>query len=130
MRRTILVADDEAHIIQVLTIKLRHAGYRVIVAYDGEEALELARESRPDLLITDHHMPYMTGLELCAALIDDERTTDIPVILLTARGYAFDTEDIPTPNVQRVLAKPFSPRGIVKHVEDLLAADWHQPRAA
>ena len=60
----ILVVDDESHILHVLSLKLGKAGYDVLTAVDGEEGLHLARESKPDLVITDIQMPYMTGIEL------------------------------------------------------------------
>lgn len=121
MSHRILVVDDEAHIVQVLSIKLRNAGYDVHSAGDGEEAFEMALRDRPDLVITDFQMPYMTGLELCRALAKDPTTTDVPVIMLTARGYALDDDDLADVNIKNVLSKPFSPRAVVKQVEDLLA---------
>ena len=66
--KKILVADDEAHILHVVSMKLRNAGFEVITAVDGEEALELCTAEKPDLLITDYQMPLMTGLELCTLL--------------------------------------------------------------
>ena len=79
MAQHILVVDDEAHILQVLSIKLRNAGYEVLTAVDGEEAFEMASKEPPDLVITDFQMPYMTGLELCKALREQESTASIPV---------------------------------------------------
>src|SRR4051812_29870544 len=96
MPQRILIIDDEAHILQVLQLKLRNAGYEVVTAVDGEEGLEYAtrREQRPDLIITDFQMPYMTGLELCKALAGDPAVASIPVLMLTARGYALDPDDL------------------------------------
>src|SRR5438874_11402246 len=85
--KTILVADDESHILHVVSLKLRNAGYRVVTARDGQEALELATIEKPDLLITDYHMPQLSGLELCQKLKQDPATRQIPTIMLTARGY-------------------------------------------
>src|SRR4051794_10345862 len=78
--KTILVADDESHILHVVSLKLRNAGYRVVTARDGQEALELATAERPDLLITDYHMPQLSGLELCQKLKQDPSTCSIPTI--------------------------------------------------
>ncbi len=113
----VLVVDDEAHIVQVLSLKLRNAGYDVLTAADGEEAFELARTQRPDVVITDFQMPYMTGLELCRAMKAEPATASTPVVMLTARGYALDREDLLIGNIREVLSKPFSPRAIA----DLLA---------
>ncbi len=117
----ILVADDEAHIVQVLSVKLRNAGYEVITAVDGEEAFELACQNSPQLIITDFQMPYMTGLELCKALAAKPATSGIPVVILTARGYALEDADLAIGNIRKVLAKPFSPRNVLQLVEELIA---------
>src|SRR5438477_4298920 len=81
--KTILVADDESHILHVVSLKLRNAGYRVITARDGQEAFELAVQEKPDLIITDYHMPQLSGLELCQKLKQDTATRHIPAIMLT-----------------------------------------------
>lgn len=120
MPKRVLVVDDEAHIVQVVTLKLRNAGFEVITAVDGEEGLELATRERPDLIITDFQMPYMTGLELCQALAKSPETAEIPILMLTARGYALDDDDLATGNIKDVLSKPFSPRLIVQQVQGLL----------
>ena len=125
--KTILVADDEPHIVHVLSLKLRNAGYEVITAGDGEEALELAGEHLPHLIVTDFQMPYMTGLELCRALSKDDATRSIPVIILTARGYSLDESDLAVGNIRDVLSKPFSPREIVKQIEEILDVTVNEP---
>ncbi|MEM7227687.1 MAG: response regulator, partial [Planctomycetota bacterium] len=89
---TVLVVDDEAHILQVLSLKLRNADYTVLTATDGEEGLDIARRERPHLIITDYQMPYMTGLEMCKDLANDEATAAIPVVMLTARGFALEDD--------------------------------------
>lgn len=116
----ILVVDDEAHILQVLSLKLRNAGYEVITAVDGEEAFEYASKQNPDLVITDFQMPYMTGLELCRALAGQASTAKIPVLMLTARGHALEAEDLELGNIKDVLSKPFSPRAVVEQIQRLL----------
>ncbi len=121
MAGQILVVDDEAHILHVLSLKLRNAGYEVITAVDGEEAFEIACQELPDLVITDFQMPYMTGLELCRALAANAPTAGIPVMILTARGYALDDEDLELGNIKGVLSKPFSPRVVLQLVEESLA---------
>jgi len=117
---TILVVDDEAHIVQVLSLKLRNAGYEVLTAVDGEEGFELATKHQPDLIITDFQMPYMTGLELCKELACNPATARIPVLMLTARGYALDPEDLAIGNIRDVLSKPFSPRAVVEQIQRIL----------
>lgn len=116
MAQTVLIVDDEAHIVQVLSLKLTNAGYDVISAGDGEEASELAQQRQPDLIITDFQMPYMTGLELCKVLSNTPSTQSIPVIMLTARGYALDDQELDACNIRCVISKPFSPRSVVQEV--------------
>lgn len=128
-RGRILVVDDEPHIVQVVSLKLRNAGYEVLTAADGEEAFDVARESIPDLIITDFQMPYMTGLELCRALANDAGTRAIPVIILTARGYALDQGDLEVGNIRDVVGKPFSPRAILEQIEQILPQDRSEPRS-
>ena len=106
MNKRILVVDDEAHIQHVLSLKLRNAGYEVITASDGEEGLHVATAASPDLVITDLQMPYMTGTDLCRAFAAREETRDIPVIILTARGYALSDDDLANGNIE-VVSKPF-----------------------
>jgi len=126
MGARVLLVDDEAHILQVLSLKLRNAGYDIVTAVDGEEAFEAACQQPPDLVITDFQMPYMTGLELCRSLRENESTRDVPVIMLTARGYALADDDLAIGNIRDVLTKPFSPRAIVSMVDGLLASDAQQ----
>ena len=118
----ILVADDETHILHVVSLKLKNAGFDVVTAEDGEEALEVAIEQLPDLVITDYQMPYMTGLELCQRLRADDRTTAIPALMLTARGFSLSSEDMERANIAGVLSKPFSPREVLGRVHELLGS--------
>jgi len=118
----VLVVDDEVHILHVVSMKLRNAGYTVITAEDGEEALELAVARTPDLVITDYQMPYMTGLELCMALKKHAGTRNMPAIMLTARGFNLPREYLEKTNIAGVLSKPFSPREILTRVQELIGA--------
>jgi two-component system, OmpR family, alkaline phosphatase synthesis response regulator PhoP len=117
----ILIVDDEAHILQVLSLKLSNCGYAVTTAVDGEDALHQVKANCPDLVITDVQMPYMNGLEFAKALFADPLTSQIPVVVLTARGHTLETSDTNIPNVRKVLSKPFSPRGIAELCAQLLA---------
>lgn len=122
MPQKIVAADDEAHILHVVSMKLRNAGYEVLTAVDGEEALELCLQEAPDLLITDLQMPVMTGLELCRQLRANQSTRDLPAILLTARGFDLEPEEMADAGIAAVLAKPFSPREVLQKVAELLHA--------
>lgn len=116
----ILVVDDESHILHVVSLKLQNAGYRVITAEDGEEGLATALERRPDLIITDYQMPFMTGLELSIALKEHEVTGQTPVLMLTARGFSLAQEYLDRTNIAAVVSKPFSPREILGRVQELI----------
>ena len=120
-KKKILVVDDEVHILHVVSLKLRNAGYEVLTAQDGQEALELAQIERPDLLITDYQMPHLTGLELCQRLKHAPTTRDLPAIMLTARGFSLDDQAVEATGIKVCLTKPFSPREVLNIVNDLLA---------
>lgn len=122
---TILVADDESHIRSVVSLKLQNAGFRVLTAGDGQEALEIALQERPDLLITDYHMPLLSGLELCRRLRQEKAA--LPAILLTARGYNLEPEDTASSGILCMISKPFSPRQLLATVQEILA---HRTAAA
>lgn len=118
--KRILVADDESHILHVVSLKLRNAGYEVICAHDGQEAFELAVTEQPDLLITDYHMPHLSGLELCHRLKHEARTSHIKAIMLTARGYHLEPHDTEQSGILTMISKPFSPRQLLTTVNEVL----------
>lgn len=118
--KTILVADDESHILNVVSLKLRNAGFRVLTAADGGEALDVATQEKPDLIITDYHMPVMSGLELCRRLKQEPATAAIRAIMLTARGYSLEPQDTEQSGILCMLSKPFSPRQLLTTVQEAL----------
>ena len=118
--KKVLVVDDEAHIIHVVAIKLRNNGYEVITAENGADAFELACIEKPDILVTDFQMPVMTGLELVEKLRQTEETKDIPVIMLTARSFAMEEKERERLRVNKCLSKPFSPKELLRDIEDVL----------
>jgi len=120
MAQKVLVADDEIHIIHVVAIKLRNNGYEVIAANNGAEAYDLACREKPDIVVTDYQMPMMTGLEVIAKLRENEQTKDIPVVLLTARSFAVTQEQQESLGVSSCLSKPFSPKELLKTIQDIL----------
>lgn len=115
-----LVVDDEIHIVQVVAIKLRNNGFDVTTAENGAVALEYAKEIKPDIIVTDFQMPVMTGLELVENLRQDAETADIPVIMLTARGFAIEEDRREELNISACLSKPFSPRELLANVEEII----------
>jgi CheY-like chemotaxis protein len=118
--KKVLIADDEAHIIHVVAIKLRNNGYEVICASNGAEAYDLACGEKPDIVVTDYQMPFMTGIDLIEKLRKNEQTKRLPVVLLTARSFAISDEQKESLAVEECLSKPFSPRELLKTIEDIL----------
>ena len=119
-QRRILVADDEEYIVRVVSFKLESAGYEVVEAIDGADAWSKVRAGDIDLVLTDHQMPLMTGLELAGRIAADPATRHIPVIMLTARGFRLDAEEIVASRIVELIAKPFSPRGLLDRIRETL----------
>ena len=118
--KRILVCDDEPHIVHVVAVKLRNAGFEVATASDGQQGYETACQSPPDLIFTDYQMPYLSGLELCAKLKSNPCTAHIPVVMLSARGYSLTEQDLASTNIRRMLVKPFSPREVLATAQAIL----------
>lgn len=119
-RPHILLADDEAHVLHIMSRRLEAEGYRLTIAGNGREALEAVRREPPDLIITDFQMPQMSGLELALALREAPQTAGIPIIMLTGRGYTLDREVLARTSIQEVRPKPFSAKAIVKLASAIL----------
>lgn len=125
---TILVVDDEQAIVDVLHYNLTKAHYRVLVAYDGETALDLAHRERPDLVILDLMLPGLDGLEVCRRLRADG---DLPIIMLTARDEEVDRVVGLELGADDYVVKPFSTRELLARIKSVLrrtqaAADPHE----
>lgn len=120
--KCILLCDDEFHILRAAEFKFRRAGFEVLCAADGIEALERIEERVPDAIVTDCQMPRMNGLELIARLREDERTRRVPILMLTAKGFELAADELGDRfHVAGVVAKPFSPRELLRRVEDLVS---------
>ena len=130
MSNTILAVDDEAHILHVVSLKLKNAGYTVLTAKDAEEALEVAAASQVDLLITDYQMPGLSGLELAKKLHSEPGKRSIPAMLLTAHGLALDQVELAQSGITVCLSKPFSPRDLLEKVHQLLQERQEMAAAA
>ena len=121
MPKRILLCDDEIHILRAAEFKLKRAGYDVQVASDGQEAWELIEVQTPDILVTDYQMPRMDGFQLTQRVRENPDLQDLPILMLTAKGFEIDQEDLAAKwNVRAVIAKPFSPRELLKTVEAIL----------
>jgi len=119
-RGRILVVDDEIYIVHILDFSLGMEGYEVVTALDGEQALQKAQETKPDLIVLDIMMPKMDGYETCKALKANPDTKHIPVILLSAKGRNIDQQTGYDVGAEDYITKPFSPRKLVDRINSLL----------
>ena len=119
--RTVLVADDDEDILQLVSFRLERAGYTVVTAADGQQALAAARQHQPDLAVLDVMMPGLNGYEVTRQLRADPATAAIPVILLTARVQEADVSRGFEAGADDYLRKPFSPQELRSRVQAILA---------
>jgi len=117
MPKKILAVDDERHIVRLVEVNLQRAGYEVVTAYDGREALEKVKSENPDLVVLDVMMPYMDGFEVLKNLKADPSTADIPVIMLTAKAQDADVFRGWQSGVDCYLTKPFNPMELLTFVK-------------
>lgn len=120
MAKRILVIDDEKDLRKLLEYNLRKEGYEVTVAASGEEGLERARSSKPDLVILDLMLPGVDGLEVCRLLRGDPRTRQIPVVMLTAKTSEIDQVVGLEVGASDYVAKPFSVKVLLARVKTAL----------
>ena len=116
----ILVAEDERDIRDLIAFTLRFAGYEVITAGNGEEAVQLTSEHLPDLVLTDVRMPKMTGYEACKLIKADPTTQHIPVIFLSAKGQEAEVQTGLDSGADEYLLKPFAPDQLTRKVAEIL----------
>jgi two-component system alkaline phosphatase synthesis response regulator PhoP len=124
--QTILVVDDEPEIVRLLRSYLERDGYRVVTAYNGEEALYAARHEKPDLVVLDILMPKMDGLAFTRQI---RREQDVPIIMLTARAEETDRIVGLEMGADDYVTKPFSPREVVARVRAVLRRAQPKPQA-
>jgi len=121
MGKRVLLCDDEIHILRAAEFKLKRAGYDVQIAGDGQEGWEAIEAQKPDMLITDCQMPRLDGLGLVARVREHEETRDLPILMLTAKGFELSSDNLAEKwNVLDVMAKPFSPRELLGRVNAVL----------
>jgi len=119
-KKRILAVDDEKHIVRLVEVNLRKAGYDVDTAYDGREALEKVKKNPPDLIVLDVMMPQLDGFSVLKRLKQDPATKDIPVIMLTAKAQDADVFRGWQSGVDSYLTKPFNPLELITFVERIL----------
>ncbi len=117
----VLVADDDPDILTLVSLRLKKAGYGVVTAADGEEALQAVREHRPELAIVDVRMPKMDGLEVIRGIRADDESSDMPVIALSAWVRDANLAEGFEAGADEYVKKPFSPRQLVDLVRSKLS---------
>jgi DNA-binding response OmpR family regulator len=117
----ILIAEDERDIRDLITFTLGFAGFEVVAAANGEEAVNLARQEIPDLILMDVRMPRMTGYEACALMKTDLKLKDIPVIFLSAKGQDSEIQTGLQAGAADYLLKPFAPDQLTARIQAVLA---------
>jgi two-component system alkaline phosphatase synthesis response regulator PhoP len=120
MAKTILIVDDEEYIVTSLEYVMKSAGFDVVVAYDGDEAIDKVTSTVPDLLITDIMMPKLNGFDLCEKIRANPLWKSIRIIILTAKGRDSEREKGLSLGADDYMTKPFSTRELLKRVKELL----------
>jgi CheY-like chemotaxis protein len=120
--KKLLIADDQAGIRSLVRMTLESDAYEIIEAADGNQALALAREQHPDILLLDVMMPGQTGIEVCRALKADPDTAGIHVVLLTAKAQDLDYREGKAAGADEYFTKPFSPVALLELVDRFMEA--------
>lgn len=121
MKRTILIADDEPHIVESLTFLFEHNGYRVESAGDGRTALEMLGSVQPDLIVLDAMMQHYTGFDVLKLMRADDRYAHVKVLMLTAKGRDSDKQLALELGANHYISKPYANKDVVAAVSELLA---------
>jgi two-component system alkaline phosphatase synthesis response regulator PhoP len=124
----ILVAEDERDIRELIVFSLRYGGYEVLEATNGTEAVEVARNEVPDLILMDVRMPKMTGYEACQKLRSTPETANIPIVFLSAKGQETEIQQGLEAGATEYILKPFAPDELVRRVGQILKTDIELPR--
>lgn len=122
MTHKVLIADDEPNIVISLEYLLKRAGYQVLVARDGQEAIDTIRRERPALVLLDVMMPKKSGHEVCAELRADESLRDVRVLMLSAKGRDTDVDKGLGVGADAYMTKPFSTKELAAKVAEMLGA--------
>jgi DNA-binding response OmpR family regulator len=115
--KKILVVDDEVVTTELAKAFLERHGYTVLIAHDGEKAIELALSEKPDLILLDVILPKIDGFEVCKSLKNNERMDGIPILLFTAKGLSRDVEKGKEAGADEYIIKPFSGRALIATIE-------------
>jgi DNA-binding response OmpR family regulator len=115
--RKLLIADDESGIRSLVRMTLERDSYQILEASDGEEAIALAREFHPEVVLLDVMMPGLSGFDVCRALKDDPTTAEATVVLLTAKAQESDRAEGIAAGADDYFTKPFSPIALLRKID-------------
>lgn len=119
-KETILIVDDEEDIIELIRYNLKTEGYSILTAQSGEQAIKIANQSRPNLIILDLMLPGMDGFEVTRYLRGNEETRDMPIVILTAKGEESDIITGLELGANDYISKPFSPKVLTARIRSIL----------
>jgi len=119
--KKIMAVDDERHIVRLIQVNLERAGYQVVTAFDGPEALKKVDTEKPDLIVLDVMMPKMDGFEVLKRLQANPESREIPIIMLTAKAQDADVFRGWSSGVSAYLTKPFNPLELITFVKRILS---------
>lgn len=118
--KKILLVDDEPQLVEMVKMRLEANNYEVILARDGEQALEKARGEKPDLIILDIMLPKLDGYKVCRMLKFDDKYSSIPVIMFTARSQESEKSMGEEVGADAYIIKPFEPQMLLSKIKELL----------
>lgn len=116
----ILIAEDEPDILELITFTLKFGGFEVIPTSNGEDALEMTRKEKPDLVLLDVRMPRMTGYEACRQMKEIDALKSVPVIFLSAKGQDAEVQAGLQAGAVEYILKPFAPNELTDRVSSIL----------
>jgi DNA-binding response OmpR family regulator len=118
-KKRLLIVDDEVDLAEMIKFRMESNGYEVLLAHDGQAALETARKERPDLIILDLMLPKMDGYKVCGLLKKDGRYASIPIIIFTAKGQDDDMKLGEELGADAYIVKPFEPQVLLGKIKEL-----------
>lgn len=121
MTKRILIADDEPDILKVITFRLTKLGYEIILAVNGQEAIEFAQRHKPDLILLDYRMPILDGLEACRKIKENEATKKIPIIFMTASSASIDMSNVKKVFGDDFIKKPFEAEDLLDKIKKFIS---------
>ena len=123
MAKKILVVDDEPDMLKIVTFRLKKLGHEILTAVDGQEALDMIKDKRPDLVLLDLLLPIIDGYQVCKQVKNDETLKHIPIIFFTASGASNVAEKAKEMGADDFLVKPFDTEHLLQKVKSFIKED-------